>query len=99
MTINYNTTIGDHTKIMDLTHITGNARIGDNVFVSVMVGSTNDNAAGRGGYVDEQVVGPDIEDEAIVGAGATLLPGITIGRGAVIGQAPSLLTTLLLGLS
>lgn len=85
VTINYNTTIGDRTKIMDLTHITGNARIGNDVFVSLTVGSTNDNAAGREGYVDGAVRGPTIEDGAVIGAGATLLPRVTIGEQSVVG--------------
>lgn len=85
VTINYNTVIGDRTKVMDLTHITGNCVIGSDVFISVMVGTTNDNLAGRGGYSEENVLGPAIEDRAIVGAGATLLPGVRIGSGAVVG--------------
>lgn len=32
-------------------------------------------------------VGPTIEDSAAPGLGATLLPGITIGRGSIVGAA------------
>jgi len=85
VTINYNTTIGDRTKIMDLTHITGNCRIGNNVFISVNIGTTNDNMAGAKGYREEHVIGPTIQDGGIIGAGATLLPGVDIGRNAVVG--------------
>lgn len=85
VTVNYDTVIGDRTKVMDLTHVTGNCVIGSDVFVSVMVGMTNDNLAGRGGYEEERVLGPTIEDRAIVGAGATLFPGVHIGAGAVVG--------------
>ncbi|GIW27377.1 MAG: acyltransferase [Meiothermus sp.] len=85
VTINYNTTIGDRTKIMDLTHVTGNCRIGNDVFISLTVGMTNDNAIGRMDYDESRVQGPVIEDGAAVGAGVTLLPGVRIGRNALVG--------------
>ncbi|MCI0634537.1 MAG: acetyltransferase, partial [Actinobacteria bacterium] len=84
VTINYNTRIGDRTKIMDLTHITGNCTIGSDVFVSLTVGSTNDNNIGHGDP-DAPMLGPTIEDGAMIGAGVTLLPGVRIGRRAVVG--------------
>lgn len=85
VTINYNTTIGDHTRIMDMTHITGNCRIGNNVFISVLVSSTNDNVVVSRNYDEEQIIGPQVEDDATIGAGACLLPGVRIGRGAFVG--------------
>jgi acetyltransferase-like isoleucine patch superfamily enzyme len=84
VTINYETVIGDRTKVMDLTHVTGNCRIGSDVFISLTVGMTNDNALGAQGYAEEEVRGPVIEDGAMIGAGATLLPGVTIGTGAIV---------------
>jgi acetyltransferase-like isoleucine patch superfamily enzyme len=85
VTVNYASTIGNHTKIMDSTHITGKCTIGDNVFISLCVGSTNDNAIGKLGYEEERVQGPTIEDGVAVGAGAMLMPGITIHANAVVG--------------
>lgn len=82
VTINYNTVIGNKTKVMDNTHITGNAVIGDNVFVSLLVGTANDNVV-RGGY-GGHVKGPTIEDGAVIGAGAILLPGVTIGGNSTV---------------
>lgn len=84
VTINYNTTIGDRSKIMDLSHITGNTIIGNDVFISTMVASANDNKMGRAGYDDNQINGPTVESGAIVGAGATLLPGVRIGKDATV---------------
>jgi serine acetyltransferase len=40
---------------------------------------------GRLGFDGSAIRGPDIEDEAVIGAGAVLLPGIVVGRGATIG--------------
>ena len=85
VTINYNTIIGDRTKVMDLTHITGNCKIGNDVFISITVGMTNDNLSGAGGYDEERILGPTIRDGAIIGAGATLLPGVVIREKAVVG--------------
>ncbi len=82
VTVNYATTIGSRTKIMDASHITGNAKIGSDVFISVLVGTTNDNVI-KAGYGDH-VVGPIIEDGAIIGVGASLLPAVRIGAGATV---------------
>lgn len=82
VTINYNTLIGDRCKVMDNSHITGNAVIGNNVFISLLVGTTNDNIV-RGGY-GSHVRGPTIEDGVVIGVGATLLPAVTIGRDATV---------------
>jgi acetyltransferase-like isoleucine patch superfamily enzyme len=85
VTINFNTMVGDRTKIMDLTHITGNAVIGNDVFISVTVVTVNDNAIGRLDYEEDRVKGQIIEDGAAIGAGASLLSGIRIGEGATVG--------------
>jgi len=82
VTVNYNTKIGDRTKIMDNTHITGNAVVGSDVFISLMVGTTNDNIV-RAGY-SSHVSGPIIEDEVVIGVGANLLPAVRIGKGATV---------------
>lgn len=89
VTVNYNTKIGDRTKIMDNTHITGNAIIGDDVFISLMVGTTNDNVV-RSGYSDH-VIGPTIEDGAVIGVGVSMLPGLIVGKNSTVG-AGSVLT-------
>lgn len=83
--IGYNTTIGDSSTIMDLTNITGNMKIGSHVFISSLVNTSNDNYFGRRGYNESAIKGPVIEDYAMVGAGANILPGIRVGSGAIVG--------------
>ncbi len=83
VTLNYNASIGDRTKIMDGTHITGNSNIGANVFISILVGTTNDNLI-TGGF-GSHIVGPVVMDNVVIGVGASLLPGVTIGEGATVG--------------
>jgi acetyltransferase-like isoleucine patch superfamily enzyme len=85
VTVNYNTTIGNRTRIMDLTHITGNCVIGDDVFISVLVSTTNDNVMVKRQYEEGKIVGPQIGDRVSVGAGAVILPGIRLGEGALVG--------------
>jgi acetyltransferase-like isoleucine patch superfamily enzyme len=84
VTINYNTHIGNHTRIMDSSHITGNCQIGDNVFISVLVSSTNDNIVFSRTYEEEKIIGPQISNNVSIGASACLLPRVKIGEGAFI---------------
>lgn len=85
VTLNYATLVGAHTKIMDHSWLCGNMRVGDRVFVSGGVLTANDNNIGRSGFDESAIIGPIIEDEAVIGLGAKLLPRVTIGRGAVVG--------------
>ena len=84
VSINYHTTIGDRVKIMDNTHITGNMIIEDDVFISALVCTTNDNSIGRKGWHDE-IIGPIIKRFATIGGGANLLPKVTIGENSIVG--------------
>jgi acetyltransferase-like isoleucine patch superfamily enzyme len=75
-TVNAHTRIGSRVKIMDLTHITADALIEDDVFISTGVLSTNDNAMGREGYTGH-FRGPTIRS----GRGGGHLPAGQGGRG------------------
>ncbi len=86
VTVNYDTKIGQHVKIMDNTHITGNMIIEDNVFISVLVATTNDNTMDRAPSEDAHYQGPIIRLGASVGAMASILPGVEIGEYAVVGS-------------
>ncbi len=84
VTINYNTKIGDGTRIMDLTHVTGNCVIGSDVFISVLVSTANDNEMVSRRYEEGKIIGPRIGDKVSIGEGASILPGIRIGEGALV---------------
>jgi len=84
VTINYNTKIGPRTKVMDSTHLTGNMVIEEDVFISVLVSSTNDNTMGRSSYEEKNVQGPHIHRGVTIGAGAVLLPGVDIGENTIV---------------
>jgi acetyltransferase-like isoleucine patch superfamily enzyme len=85
VTLGFNVTIGDGTRIVAHTNITGNSRVGNEAFISSHVDTANDNSFGEVGYSDDAIRGPTIEDGARIGLGATLLPGVVIGRSALVG--------------
>lgn len=77
--------VGDGTVVMFGANLVARSRIGKGVFIAAHVIMTNDNTLGAGGGLDENDAGAIIGDEARIGANATLLPGVRIGRGAVVG--------------
>jgi UDP-3-O-[3-hydroxymyristoyl] glucosamine N-acyltransferase len=85
-TVDRDVVIGDRSRIMDQAVLTGKMRIGRGVFVAAGVVTTNDKTFGRDGYVDDIVCGPTIEDGAMIGGGASLLPGVVVGRSATVGS-------------
>jgi|GEM_PF-273812 acetyltransferase-like isoleucine patch superfamily enzyme len=87
VTLNYDVTVGNSVKIMDMTHITGKTLIEDGVFISALVVTTNDNRLGREGFDETRIRGPIFRRGAAVGAGANILPFVEIGQQAVVGAA------------
>jgi acetyltransferase-like isoleucine patch superfamily enzyme len=84
VTLNYATLIGDDVKIMDHSWLAGNMTVGNHVFISGGVSTTNDNDMGLRGYEEGRVIGPRIHDGVRIGVGAILLPNTTIGEHSVI---------------
>jgi len=84
--VNYDTHIGKRTRIQDQANITGNVLIEEDVFISMNVTTANDNDIylSRFGFVPYRLQGPVIRRFAVIGHGATLLPGIEIGEGAFV---------------
>ena len=82
--LNYNTVVGEDVKIMDHSWLSGNMTVGNNVFISGGVMTTNDNNMGAYGYDEKEIIGPRICDGVKIGAGAVLLPRVTIGENAII---------------
>lgn len=80
--IGRNVVIGTDCRVQDHVFIPEGVEIGDRVFVGPHVCFTNDRrpAAGRPFRVERTLV----EDDVSIGAGAVILPGLTIGRRARI---------------
>lgn len=72
--------IGSSTKIQTNAYITAYSNLADHVFIAPGVITTNDNKMGRthGRFMHKK--GSNIEKGARVGAGAVLLPGITVAE-------------------
>ncbi|HEX6454960.1 MAG TPA: DapH/DapD/GlmU-related protein [Solirubrobacterales bacterium] len=87
VTIDRESELGDRVKVMDQTHVTGRAFLGSDSFVGPGVTMMNDPSFGVEGYVDEIIRGAQIEERAKIGGGASLLPGIHIGKGATVAAA------------
>lgn len=77
------TTIGDRTRISSGVFLPSNSRIGSDVFIGPNVTCTDDRFP-RTLKPGEtyRAEPPTIEDHASIGAGAVLLPGVRIGKGA-----------------
>jgi len=82
----YDTFIGKRTRIQDQAHIVGNMFIENDVFIGMGVVTTNDNNvyASRFSKRGSPLKGPTIRQYAVIGAGATILPGVEIGEGAMV---------------
>lgn len=75
-------TIGSDTKIQAFAFIPDRVRIGNKVFIGPHVCFTNDKHPPSGGKDWAETI---VEDEVVIGAGAVILPGITLGKGCCIG--------------
>lgn len=73
--------IGKNVSIQTGVYIPTNTVIEDNVFLGPYVSLTNDKYMGRG---DVKLVGARIEEGARLGSNCTVLPGVRIGRDALV---------------
>jgi len=79
------TKIGHHSIVHSQTHLTAKMEIGNYVFIGPKVTTANDR---RIRYFRPSITDPDqgpiIEDGAVIGAGAAILPKVRIGKGAFV---------------
>jgi acetyltransferase-like isoleucine patch superfamily enzyme len=83
----YNCVVGAFTRVQDQAHLVGDMHIEEHVFIGMQVVTTNDNDVYLRRFGLETPTasrGPSIRRYAAVGAGATLLPGVEIGEGALV---------------
>lgn len=75
--------IGEGTRIGSGVFLPPRSRVGRRVFIGPHVTCTDDRYP-RVDNPDYQAEPPIIDDDASIGAGAILLPGVRIGRGALV---------------
>jgi acetyltransferase-like isoleucine patch superfamily enzyme len=79
-----NARIGSRVRIGAQSHITDHMVIGHNVFISPCVAFANDRHP-RPFNPTFMREAPVVEDDVSVGMNATILPGVRLGRGCVVG--------------
>lgn len=79
--IDGSSTIGSHVSLQTGVYVPTETTIGDRVFVGPRAVLTNDPHPLRR---EADLVGPTLEDDASIGANATLLPAVTVGAGAFV---------------
>lgn len=77
-------TIGDRVTIKCGVQIWNGIQIDDDVFIGPNVTFTNDKHP-KSRQVDFNLLQTRVHCKAVIGANATILPGLTIGEGAVVG--------------
>jgi acetyltransferase-like isoleucine patch superfamily enzyme len=83
-----NAKIGKYCRIGSFSFICDGVEIGDACFIAPHVCFTNDKNPSAAKALDKKDFIPlktIVEDGVVIGANATILPGITIGMGSVIG--------------
>jgi len=73
--------IGDHVKIFSVVNIPKTARIGNFVWIFSHTVLTNDPHPPSDGFLQ----GPKVDDFAVIATNCTILPGVKIGKGALVG--------------
>lgn len=79
-----NTVMGDDVRIGDGAHVTDHMVIGSRVFIAPHAIFCNDRhpVVNNHAYVRES---PVVEDDVNIGVNATILPGVTLGKGCTVG--------------
>lgn len=77
--VDYNVVIGKNCKIEGLAYIAPLSRIGDGAFIGPSAVITNDPYP-----MSDRMIGTNVEDGAIICAGAVLKAGVTIGKNSVV---------------
>lgn len=89
----YDTVVGARTRVIDGAILTGNMVIEEDVFIGPGVLTVNDNEVylRRFGLAPWAASGPRVKRFALIGTGANLVAGITVGVGAIV--APGAVVT------
>lgn len=79
-----NVVVGEKTRVLTGAYITGETTLADDVFIGPEVVTTNDRYMSM--WKEKEYRAPTVLSHAAVGAGASILAGVTIGEWAVVGM-------------
>ena len=82
--VGWGTTMGRGCRLQHGVFLPNHSQLGERVFIGPNVTFTDDKYP-RAGNIHYKPEPPVLEDECSIGAGATILPGITIGKCAMVG--------------
>lgn len=85
VTIHYDAIIGDDVRILDGAHVTGGCVIGAGSFIGPGVITCNDRNIDLRDYAFRGCAPPRFGARVMVGAGAKILAGVSVGDDALIG--------------
>lgn len=92
VTVNYDATLSNDVRLQDGTHITGGMKIGRNSFFGVGVVTSNDRRLNLSDYRYKGAEAPYVGENVMIGSGANILAGVTIGDWSIVG-AGAVVTT------
>lgn len=78
------TVMGDNCRIQTGVFLPNNSILGNRVFIGPNVTATDDRHPKVNNH-DYKAEPPILEDDCSIGAGAVILPGVRIGKGAMVG--------------
>ncbi len=83
----YGCKVGKYSRIQDQVHLVGDMTVEEHVFIGMGVVTTNDNDVylARFGNTQGSQPAPTIRRYALIGSGATILPNLEVGEGAMVG--------------
>jgi acetyltransferase-like isoleucine patch superfamily enzyme len=84
---------GNNFKTDHRAFIRENSEIGDNVLIGLWVATVNDKYV----FTDAKLIRPTIKKKARTGANSTILPGVIVGEGAVMGSGTIVTKDVALG--
>lgn len=84
VTVENKVSVGRYCKIESNAYITAMSEVGDYCFIAPCVAFSNDNYLGRTEERKKHFGGPKLKRGARIGAGAVILPGITLGEDALV---------------
>jgi UDP-2-acetamido-3-amino-2,3-dideoxy-glucuronate N-acetyltransferase len=82
--VGWGTTMGNGCRLNHGTFLPNNSKLGNNVFCGPNVTFTDDRYP-RAGNIHYEPMPPVLETGCSIGANATILPGVHIGRSAMVG--------------